>query len=65
MYGTALAASSLLTVMRTNSDPASASSLTCMAVATASAVSVLVMDCTRTGAVPPSVTRWSPQTTTP
>ena len=48
--------------MRTNSEPACASSLTWMAVAIASTVSVLVMDCTRTGASPPTVTTLLPQT---
>ena len=47
--GTAAAASSLLTVTRTSCDPARASADTCAAVAAASAVSVLVMDCTTTG----------------
>src|SRR5690606_30680305 len=56
MCGTALAASSLLTVMRTSSEPARASSATCMAVPSTSAVSVLVMDCTTTGASEPIVT---------
>ena len=41
---------------RTISDPARASSATWAAVATASAVSVLVIDCTTTGAPPPIVT---------
>ena len=49
--------------MRTSSLPASASSLTWMVVAMASCVSVLVIDCTRTGASPPTVTTRSPQTT--
>ena len=47
--GTAAAAASLLTVMRTSSEPAWASAATWMAVASASAVSVLVIDCTTTG----------------
>src|SRR5579863_2266661 len=47
--GTAAAASSLLTVTRTSCDPARASADTWAAVAAASAVSVLVMDCTTTG----------------
>jgi hypothetical protein len=46
--------------MRTSSEPARASSFTWMAVATASTVSVLVMDCTRTGASPPTVTTRAP-----
>ena len=54
--GTAAAASGVLTVMRTISEPAWASWRTWMAVSTASTVSVLVMDCTRTGASPPTVT---------
>src|SRR6185436_19233891 len=54
--GTARAASSTLTVMRTISDPACASSMHCCAVPAASAVSVLVIDCTTTGAPPPTVT---------
>src|SRR5574343_567239 len=61
--GTASAASGVLTVMRTSSEPACASSLTWMAVPMTSAVSVLVMDCTRTGAPPPTVTTREPQTT--
>src|SRR6478609_4490803 len=62
-YGTAWAASGVLTVIRTISEPASASSLTWMAVPMASTVSVLVMDCTRTGASPPTVTTRDPQAT--
>src|ERR1700737_3635371 len=61
--GTAAAASGVLTVMRTSSEPACASSLTWIAVPIASAVSVFVMDCPRTGASPPIVTRWPPQRT--
>ena len=49
--------------MRTISEPASASSLTWIAVPMASTVSVLVIDCTRTGASPPTVTMRAPQTT--
>ena len=56
MRGTALAAASLLTVMRTNSDPALASSAHWLAVRETSAVSVLVMDCTMMGASPPTTT---------
>src|SRR5450432_3896797 len=56
MWGTAAADSSLLTVIRTNSDPARASALTCATVPSMSAVSVLVMDCTTIGALPPMVT---------
>src|SRR5262245_21039746 len=51
--GTAAADSLLLTVTRTSSDPAWASSMTCRAVAIASAVSVLVIDCTTTALQPP------------
>ena len=54
--GTAAAASGRLTVTRTISEPASASSMHCRAVAAASAVSVIVIDCTTTGAPPPTVT---------
>src|SRR5215207_920467 len=49
--------------MRTISEPACASSFTWIAVPTASTVSVLVIDCTRTGASPPTVTVRGPQTT--
>src|SRR5687768_16954935 len=54
--GTAAAASGVLTVTRTSSDPASASSTHCRTVATASAVSVIVIDWTTTGAPPPTRT---------
>ena len=64
MCGTAAAASGVLTVMRTSSEPACASSLTWMAVPITSTVSVLVMACTRTGASPPIVSAWLPQRTT-
>src|SRR5882724_10046601 len=56
MCGTAAAASSRSTVMRTISEPARASAATCRAVPSMSAVSVLVMDCTTTGAPPPTAT---------
>src|SRR3984957_20234413 len=56
MCGTAAAGSSLLTVIRTSSDPARASALTCATVPSISAVSVLVMDCTTIGDLPPMVT---------
>src|SRR5690606_721357 len=56
MRGTAAAASGVLTVTRTISDPARQSSATCFVVAATSAVSVLVMDCTTTGAPPPTST---------
>src|SRR5580698_5020707 len=56
MRGTAAAASSLLTVTRTSSDPARASAAHCWTVEGMSAVSVLVMDCTTTGASEPTRT---------
>src|SRR5262245_14167503 len=52
--GTAAAASGRFTVTRTISDPACASSTHCSAVLAASAVSVIVIDCTTTGAPPPT-----------
>src|ERR1700735_4228600 len=52
MCGTAAADSSLLTVTRTNSDPARANALTCATVPSISAVSVLVIDCTTMGEGP-------------
>src|ERR1700688_3448125 len=52
----ALAASSLLTVTRTTSLPARARAATCLMVPGISAVSVLVMDCTITGALLPTRT---------
>ena len=52
----AAAASSRSTVMRTISEPARASAATCATVPAMSAVSVLVIDCTTTGASPPSST---------
>src|SRR6185295_11196248 len=61
MRATCAAASGVLTVMRTSSEPARASASTCAAVAAASAVSVLVIDCTTMGASPPTST--SPTTT--
>ena len=54
MCGTAAAASSRSTVMRTISEPARASAATCPTVALTSAVSVLVIDCTTIGAPPPT-----------
>jgi hypothetical protein len=54
--GTAAAASSRSTVMRTISEPARASAATWRAVPSASAVSVLVIDCTTIGAPPPTCT---------
>src|SRR5690349_9509380 len=62
MIGTAAALSSRSTVMRTISEPARASCMTCFTVASISAVSVLVMDWTTTGAPPPTMT---PPTLTP
>ena len=56
MCGTALADSSRSTVMRTISEPARASAAHWRAVASTSAVSVLVIDCTTIGASPPMVT---------
>src|SRR5579883_2318846 len=56
MCGTAAAASSRSTVILTISEPARASAATCCAVASTSAVSVLVIDCTTMGAPPPTVT---------
>src|SRR5690606_18282515 len=56
MRGTAAADSGLLTVTRTSSEPARQSSATCLAVAATSAVSVLVINCTTTGACPPTAT---------
>src|SRR6266851_4884573 len=53
MRGTCAAASAVFTVTRTISEPARASSATWAVVLWASAVSVLVMDCTRIGASPP------------
>src|SRR5690606_35930197 len=54
--GTAAAAAGVFTVTRTISEPARHSSATCFAVAAMSAVSVLVIDCTTTGAPPPTRT---------
>ena len=56
MCGTAAAASSRSTVMRTISEPARASAATWPTVALTSAVSVLVIDCTTIGAPPPTCT---------
>ena len=50
------AAASLLTVIRTSSEPAWASAATWRAVASASAVSVFVIDCTTTGWADPTGT---------
>ena len=60
--GTAAADSSRSTVIRTISEPARASCITCLTVASISAVSVLVIDWTTTGAPPPTIT---PPTSTP
>src|SRR5258708_16114627 len=56
MSGTAAAAASLLTVTRTSSLPAACSARTCAAVAAGSAVSVLVIDWTTIGWLPPTFT---------
>src|SRR3546814_7481153 len=56
MRGTAAADSGLLTVTRTSSEPARHRSATCFTVEATSAVSVLVIDCTTTGASPPTAT---------
>src|SRR5579872_4225021 len=56
MWGTAAAASSRSTVMRTISEPARASAATCSTVPCTSAVSVLVIDWTTIGAPPPTAT---------
>src|ERR1700732_5286300 len=56
MRGTAAAASSLLTVTRTSSDPARAKAAHCCTVEGISAVSVFVIDCTTTGASEPTRT---------
>src|SRR5579862_6299150 len=54
--GTAAAASGTFTVQRTISEPASANSTVCLNVASTSAVSVFVMDCTTMGEPPPTRT---------
>ena len=56
MSGSAAAASLSGTAMRTISQPISASSWTCFSVDSTSAVSVAVIDCTTTGASPPTCT---------
>src|SRR5436305_14400037 len=56
MCGTAAAASSRSTVMRTISEPARDSAATWAMVPSISAVSVLVIDCTTIGAPPPTAT---------
>src|SRR5271169_348489 len=56
MCGTAAAASSRSTVMRTISEPARASAATWATVPSTSAVSVLVIDCTTIGAPAPTAT---------
>ena len=55
MRGTAAADSALLTVTRTNSEPARQSSAICLTDEAMSAVSVFVIDCTTTGASPPTL----------
>jgi hypothetical protein len=59
--GTAAAAASVLTVTRTSCEPAWASRATWIAEASASAVSVFVIDCTTTGWAEP--TRMPPTST--
>src|SRR3979490_608514 len=54
--GTAAAASSRSTVMRTSSEPARDRAATRAVVPSISAVSVLVIDCTTIGAPPPTAT---------
>src|SRR3954451_21285239 len=54
--GTAAAAASVFTVTRTSWDPAWARRATWIAVASASAVSVFVIDCTTTGCADPTST---------
>src|SRR6266481_1898899 len=54
--GTAAAAASRSTVIRTSSEPARESAAICATVPATSAVSVLVIDCTTIGAPPPTVT---------
>src|SRR3712207_4105069 len=54
--GTAAAASSLFTVIRTICEPARKRAATCSAVAAASAVSVFVIDWTTTGCDDPAAT---------
>src|SRR5213593_479970 len=56
MWGTAAAAASLFTVTRTSSLPAWCNARTCAAVASTSAVSVLVIDWTTIGWAPPTFT---------
>src|SRR6266478_439655 len=56
MCGTAAAASSRSTVIRTISEPARASAAICATVPATSAVSVLVIDCTTIGAPRPTAT---------
>src|SRR6516225_6426406 len=56
IWGTAAAASSRSTVMRTISEPARESAATCSTVLWTSAVSVLVIDWTTIGAPPPTAT---------
>jgi hypothetical protein len=62
MCGTACAASGVLTVMRTIS-AGNGQLLHLDGGPMTSTVSVLVIDCTRTGASPPTVTTREPQTT--
>ena len=60
--GTAAAASGMLTVIRTSSEPARASSMHCFVVDGTSAVSVFAIDWPTTGAPPPT---WTLPTRTP
>src|ERR1700749_708303 len=56
IFGTAAAAASVLTVTRTNSEPARASAITWFTVDVTSAVSVFVIDWTTIGFGPPTLT---------
>src|SRR4051812_2822891 len=56
IFGTARAASSVLTVTRTSSEPACARAITWLTVDATSAVSVFVIDCTTIGLFPPTFT---------
>ena len=56
MVGSASASSWLGTATRTISQPAAVSSAICCRVALTSEVSVVVIDCTETGASPPTLT---------
>src|SRR5262249_55669588 len=56
IFGTAAAAFSVFTVTRTSSEPAFASAITWFTVEVTSSVSVLVIDWTTIGCVPPTLT---------